>query len=68
MDFKIGVLKLNKKKEVNQKDPNNNINKRDINDPFYGLNPVLVTCPDFQIGYSLVYDLYLEEGKYIIDL
>ena len=66
IDFKIGVLKLNKKKEVNQKDPNNNINKKDINDPFYGLNPVLVTCPDFQIGYSLVYDLYLEEGKYII--
>ena len=66
MDLKIGVLQLTKKKKVNQKDPNSNSNKKEIKDPFYGLNPVLVVCPDFQIGYSLVYDLYLEEGKYII--
>ena len=66
MDLKIGILQLTKKKKVNHRDTNNNINKKDINDPFYGLNPVLITCPDFQIGYSLVYDLHLEEGKYII--
>ena len=69
MDFKIGILQLVKKKSHNKEVNNNNNNnpKKDkTNDPFYGLNPVLVTCPDFQIGYSLVYDLHLEEGKYII--
>ena len=64
MDLKIGILQLTKKKKIAHKDSNNL--KKDINDPFYGLNPILVTCPDFQIGYSLVYDLHLEEGKYII--
>jgi hypothetical protein len=65
MDFKIGILRLTKKKKVNIKDGNIG-NKKDLNDPFSGLNPVLIVCPDFQIGYSLVYDLHLEEGKYII--
>jgi hypothetical protein len=69
MDLKIGILQLVKKKSHNKEVNNNNNNspKKDkTKDPFYGLNPVLVTCPDFQIGYSLVYDLHLEEGKYII--
>ena len=65
MDMKIGILQLiNKKKSKDNKDINNQ--KKDSGPPFYGLTPVLVTCPDFQIGYSLVYDLHLEEGKYII--
>ena len=64
MDFKIGILQLVKKKKMATRDVNNF--KKDQNDPFYGLNPVLITCPDFQIGYSLVYDLHLEEGKYVI--
>ena len=37
-----------------------------ISDVFHGKNPILTISPDFQIGYSLVYDLYLEEGTYII--
>ena len=37
-----------------------------INDVFHGKNPILTISPDFQIGYSLVYDLFLEEGTYII--
>ena len=62
MDMKIGILQLiNKKKS---KEYSNS--KKDNDPPFYGLTPVLVTCPDYQIGYSLVYDLHLEEGKYII--
>ena len=65
MDLKIGVLQLVKKNKVIKRDSKNNI-KKEILDPFNGLNPVLVTCPDFQIGYSLVYDLFLEEGNYII--
>ena len=65
MDLKIGILQLVQKHKQNYKEANNN-NKNDIFDPFNGLNPILVTCPDFQIGYSLVYDLFLEEGKYII--
>ena len=65
MDFKIGILQLTKKHKRNLKDVNTNI-KKEITDPFNGLNPILVTSPDFQIGYSLVYDLFLEEGKYII--
>ena len=64
MDFKIGILQLTKKKKVASHEVNNF--KKEQNDPFYGLNPILVTCPDFQIGYSLVYDLHLEEGKYVI--
>ena len=64
MDLKIGILQLVKKNKLNNKEGNNN--KKDILDPFNGLNPILITCPDFQIGYSLVYDLYLEEGNYII--
>ena len=66
MDMKIGILQLVKKNKSHNKEANNNTKKDNPNDPFYGLNPVLVTCPDFQIGYSLVYDLHLEEGKYII--
>ena len=65
MDLKIGVLQLVKKNKVMKRDSKNNIRK-DITDPFNGLNPILVTCPNFQIGYSLVYDLFLEEGNYII--
>ena len=63
MDLKIGILQLTKKKKSTNKESNP---KKDSNDPFYGLNPILITCPDYQIGYSLVYDLHLEEGKYII--
>ena len=63
MDLKIGILQLTKKKKSSHKESNS---KKDSNDPFYGLNPILITCPDYQIGYSLVYDLHLEEGKYII--
>ena len=37
-----------------------------INDIFHGKTPILTVNPDFQIGHSLVYDLYLEEGTYII--
>ena len=65
MDLKIGILQLVKKNRIMKRDSKNNIRK-DILDPFNGLNPILVTCPDFQIGYSLVYDLFLEEGNYII--
>ena len=65
MDMKIGILQLSRKKKPSHRDANNN-KKKDSNDPFYGYNPVLIICPDFQIGYSLVYDLHLEEGKYII--
>ena len=63
MDLKIGIIQLVKKNKSKQKDPNN---KKNISDPFYGTSPILVTCPDFQIGYSLVYELFLEEGNYII--
>ena len=63
MDLKIGILQLTKKKKSGHKETSS---KKDSNDPFYGLNPILITCPDYQIGYSLVYDLHLEEGKYII--
>ena len=64
IDFKIGILKLQKKNKINHKETNNK--KNAVYDPFNGLNPILITCPDFQIGYSLVYDLFLEEGNYII--
>ena len=37
-----------------------------INNVFNGKQPVLAINSDFQIGFSLVYDLYLEEGTYII--
>ena len=37
-----------------------------INDAFHGKSPILTINPDFQIGHSIVYDLYLEEGTYII--
>ena len=37
-----------------------------ISDAFHGKTPILTINPDFQIGYSLVYDLFLEEGTYII--
>ena len=65
MDLKLGILKLVKKKKNIKKEANVN-NKKNIIDPFNGYNPVLITCPDFQIGYSLVYDLFLEKGNYII--
>ena len=65
MDLKIGVLQLAKRHKSNNKELNFN-NKKDVFDPFNGANPILVTSPDFQIGYSLVYDLFLEEGNYII--
>ena len=65
MDLKIGILQLTKKYKLKYKDNYYNY-KKDTSDPFNGLNPILVTCPDFQIGYSLVYDLFLEEGNYII--
>ena len=37
-----------------------------IADAFHGKTPILIINPDFQIGHSLVYDLALEEGTYII--
>ena len=37
-----------------------------IAEVFHGKNPVLTISPDFQIGHSIVYDLFLEEGTYII--
>ena len=43
----------------------NNLNQI-INNAFNGKIPILTVNSDFQIGYSLVYDLYLEEGTYII--
>ena len=33
---------------------------------FHGKNPVTIVCPEFQIGYSMIYDMYLEEGIYIV--
>ena len=65
MDLKIGILQLTKRYRLKHKETYLNY-KKDASDPFNGLNPILVTCPDFQIGYSLVYDLFLEEGNYII--
>ena len=43
----------------------NNLNQI-INQMFNGKIPVLAINSDFQIGHSLVYDLFLEEGTYII--
>ena len=43
----------------------NNLNQI-INNAFNGKIPILTINSDFQIGYSLVYDLFLEEGNYII--
>ena len=37
-----------------------------IAEAFHGKTPILTISPDFQIGHSLVYDLFLEEGNYII--
>ena len=54
MDSQINVIK----------DPTN-LNQI-ITEVFHGKIPVLTINPDFQIGHSLVYDLYLEEGNYII--
>ena len=43
----------------------NNLNQI-ANQMFNGKIPILAINSDFQIGYSLVYDLFLEEGTYII--
>ena len=43
----------------------NNLNQI-INQIFKGKIPILAINSDFQIGHSLVYDLFLEEGTYII--
>ena len=37
-----------------------------ISEVFHGKTPILAINPDFQIGHSIVYDLYLEEGTYIV--
>ena len=37
-----------------------------VNDVFHGKTPILTVSPDFQIGHCVVYDLYLEEGTYIV--
>ena len=42
MDLKIGILQLTKKKKSTNKESHP---KKDSNDPFYGLNPILITCP-----------------------
>ena len=65
MDLKLGILQLVKKNQQNKKDANM-AKRKNILDPFNGYNPVLITSPDFQIGYSLVYDFFLEKGSYII--
>ena len=82
LDMKLGVIRLvdnnqkEKIEEINEIEENsdipeiaqneiNNMNEI-INNIFNGKIPVLAINSDFQIGYSLVYDLYLEEGNYII--
>ena len=71
MDLKIGVFKhIEKKKQNNEFIPKAPIIRSEpkralfLDDP--DTEPILITSPDFQICYSLVYDLYLEEGSYII--
>ena len=72
MDWKIGILRLDEKLSVikysNLKNSNNN--KRRYNnkllDPFKGKNPIIIDTPDFIINKSLVFDIKLEEGEYII--
>ena len=60
----------NKEKDLGDNNPLqfseiNNLNQIII-DMFDEKNPSLFVNSDFQIGYSLVYDLFLEEGTYII--
>ena len=50
---------------INQVKDATNLNQI-INEVFHGKSPILTINPDFQIGYSTVYDLYLEEGTYLI--
>ena len=65
IDWKIGILQLNEKtkRETLRGSTYSSLNP---NDPFHGKNPILIESPDFSIGYSLIFDLKLEEGEYII--
>lgn len=77
LDMKLGIIKLSKflSKEEKSEDSTkltismiqNEINNltQIINQTFTGKIPTLEDS-DFQIGHSLVYDLFLEEGTYII--
>ena len=72
MDWKIGILRLDEKLSVikysNLKHSNNNRRRyhNKLLDPFKGKNPIIIDTPDFIINKSLVFDIKLEEGEYII--
>ena len=64
IDWKIGILQLGEK--IKRETIRTSYSSINPNDPFHGKNPLLIESPDFSIGYSLIFDLKLEEGEYII--
>ena len=68
MDMKIGVIQLIDKQpsKSHSQQQQKELNNQQPYDPFKGKNPIYFDSPDFVIGYSLIYELKLYEGEYII--
>ena len=66
MDMKIGVIQLIDKQVSKSQSQQQQKEANQTYDPFKGKNPIYFDSPDFVIGYSLIYELKLYEGEYII--